>query len=484
MRTLLPVILSFALLPLSGAFAADAEKGAAALGLLKAIDEGFVQVYEKVAPAVVIIDARKRQEEDDRDLPKGFEFLLDEGRPPQKEAPKQKEGSAQAWRLPGPSSRSEGSGFIVRKDGYVLTNNHVVADAESLEVRLKDGRSFPARLVGADDKTDIAVLKIDAKDLPTVEFGSSDALRVGQLVCAIGAPFNQDYSFTVGWVSGKGRTNLLGPTSTTILYEDYIQTDAFINPGNSGGPLFDVEGKVIGMNTLINGIGRGLAFAIPSNMLEDVGRQLIATGKVQRAWLGIRIETLSEKATLRAHVSGIDQGVIVDTIEANAPAYKSDLRPADVITEVDGVKVASAHDLQKEILKKKIGQPVQLTIWRAGSTLRIPVATGELPGEITKVANISPQKGADAKLESFGLKLHDAQPAGARVVATIPESPAARAEIFPDDIITEVEAVSVKDSAGCISAITTGLVTKGSKGVVLNIDRKGKRIFAVLNPLK
>lgn len=484
MRTLLPVILSLALLPFPGASAADAEKGAAALSLLKAIDDGFVQVYEKVAPSVVIIEARKRVEEEDRDVPKGFESFFEEGRPPQKDAPKEKDDAGRAWRLPGPPTRSEGSGFIIRADGYVLTNNHVVADAETLEVRLKDGRSLAAKVVGADDKTDIAVLKIEAKDLPVIEFGSSDKLRVGQLVCAIGVPFNQEYSFTVGWVSGKGRTNLLGPTSTTILYEDYIQTDAFINPGNSGGPLFDVEGKVIGMNTLINGIGRGLAFAIPSSMLEDVGRQLIATGKVLRPWLGIRIETLNDKATMRAHVTGIDQGVVVDTIEANAPAFKSDLRPADVITEVDGVKVATARDLQKEVLKKKIGQPLQLTIWRAGSTLRIPVATGELPGEITKVANVSPAKEAEAKLESFGLKLRDFQPAGAQVVGILPESAAARADIFADDIITEVETMSVKDSAGCVSAITTGLVTKGSKGVVLNIDRKGKRTFAVLNPLK
>ena len=173
-----------------------------------------------------------------------------------------------AWRLPQQPSRSEGSGFIIRHDGHLLTNLHVVDGAEKLNVRLKDGRIYPAKVVGADDKTDIAVLKIDAEDLVPVKFGDSDTLRVGQLVCAIGAPFNQDYSFTCGWVSGKGRTNLLGPTSSTILYEDYIQTDAFINPGNSGGPLFDVDGQVIGMNTLINGIGRGLAFAIPSNMLH------------------------------------------------------------------------------------------------------------------------------------------------------------------------------------------------------------------------
>jgi len=483
MRLSSPFLAAFALgMSISGwaeqKTAPDAGKGAAALGLLKALDEGFVQVYEKVAPAVVVIEAKKRIEDaEERDLPRGFEFFLDEGKPSTKE-PQQDS----AWRLPTPSMRSEGSGFVIRPDGFILTNHHVVADAEKLDVRLKDGRTFPAKIVGADDKTDIAIIKIEARDLPVVEFGDSDKLRVGQLVCAIGAPFNQDYSFSVGWVSGKGRTNLLSAASPTILYEDYIQTDAFINPGNSGGPLFDVEGRVVGMNTLINGIGRGLAFAIPAAILEDVGRQLIANGKVQRAWLGIRIESLAVKGHLRAHFAGVENGVVVDTIEANAPAYKSDLRPADVITEVDGVKVISARDLQKEVLKKKIGQPLQLTVWRAGQTLRIPVATGELPGEITKVANSALAKGAEAKMETLGLKLRDAKPAGAHVVGTQPDSPASRSAIFPDDIITGVESQPVTDAAGCVSAIATGLVTKGNKGVLLNIERKGQRTFVILQP--
>jgi S1-C subfamily serine protease len=487
MRLLLPLAYILAVLS-PGVRAEDAAKGSAALGLLKAIDEGFVQVYEKVAPAVVIIEASKHPEfdDEDREALRGFEFFLDDGKPApkddagEKEEDKDKNSPPPRLRLPGRPARSEGSGFIIRADGYVLTNNHVVADAERLEVRLKDGRTLPARLVGRDDKTDIAVLKIEASGLPVVEFGDSEKLRVGQLVCAIGAPFSQDYSFSVGWVSGKNRTNLLGPTSPTILYEDYIQTDAFINPGNSGGPLFDVEGKVVGMNTLINGLGRALAFAIPASMLEDVGTQLIATGKVQRPWLGIRIETLNAKAALRDHITGIEQGVIVDTVEADAPAYKSDLRPADVITEVDGVKVASARDLQMQILKKKIGQPLQLTVWRAGSTLRIPVATGELPAAMTKVANTTPVEKAEAKAETLGLRLRDAKPVGAQVVGVLPDSPAAHTEIFADDVITEVETKPVTDAAGCVSAIATALVTRSGKGVLLNIERKGKRTFVIL----
>ena len=444
--------------------AADGEKGAAALSLLKTIDEGFVQIFEKVAPSVV--------DPDDTEALKGFEFFLDD-----------RKDRDPAWKLPAPPARSEGSGFIIRGDGVIITNHHVIADAEKLRVRLKDGRAFPAKVIGTDDKTDIAVLRIEAKDLPAVEMGDSAALRVGQLVCAIGTPFNQEYSFTVGWVSGKGRTNLLGPTSTTILYEDYIQTDAFINPGNSGGPLFDVAGQVVGMNTLINGVGRGLAFAIPAATLSDISQQLLASGKVQRAWLGIRIETLGENTRLRDQISGVEKGVVVETIEANAPASKSDLRAADVITEVDGVKIATARDLQREVVKAKIGQAVQLTVWRAGSFLKIAVPTGELPATVSKAVRPAPKKTGDT-LENFGMKLRDAQPAGAQVTEIVADSPAARAGILADDIIAEVGTKPVANATACAAALATSGDAKSGKGVVLNIERRGKRTYVVLNPQK
>ena len=481
----LPFFTVFAVAALAGGsgWAADAEKGAAALSLLKTLDEGFVQVFEKVAPSVVVIEAVKHAEDEEREPLKGFEFFLDEGKDASK-GPRKDKDATDPWRLPAPPSRSEGSGFIIRADGVIVTNNHVIADAEKLTVRLKDGRTFPAKVIGTDDKTDIAVLRIEAKDLPAVEMGDSDALRVGQLVCAIGTPFNQDYSFTVGWVSGKGRTNLLGPTTATILYEDYIQTDAFINPGNSGGPLFDVEGKVVGMNTLINGIGRGLAFAIPAAMLRDVGAQLIANGRVQRPWLGIRMMTLGADTRLREHITGVDRGVVVQTIEANAPALKSELHAADVITEVDGVKVATNREVQKEILKKKIGQPVQLTVWRGGSILKIAVVTEELPAEIAKMAGTSPRKAGEAKIEMLGLKLHDAKPAGARVVEIVADSPASKVEILAEDVITEVETKPVADASACAAAISAGAAARGGKGVLLNLERRGKRIYVVLNPQK
>ena len=458
------------LLSLTEAVAADS----GALSLLRQLDEGFVQVFEKVAPSVVVIEAEKKPEEGEGDEEKGFEFFL------QGEKEPRRDGADRQWRLP---NRSEGSGFIIRADGLILTNHHVVADAESIKVRLRDGRTFPAKPFASDEKTDVAIIRIEAKGLVAAEVGDSDRVRVGQLVCAIGAPFNQAFSFSVGWVSGKGRTNLLSPTSTTILYEDYLQTDTFINPGNSGGPLFDVEGRVIGMNTLINGIGRGLAFAIPSNMFQEVAHELIAHGKVHRAWLGVRIETLSEHPALRGRLVGIEQGVVVETIEPNAPAFKSDLRPDDVVTEVDGVKVVAKRELQKEILKKKVGATVQLTVWRAGGTLQIPVTTGELPSDPVVAAKARLRKpGSDAKSESLGLKLRDAKPDGAIVDSVAPGSPADRAQMRSEDVIKEVEGRAVRDAAAAAGAIGDRVRTAGDKAVSLFIERKGKRIFVAITP--
>src|SRR5712692_3211125 len=235
-----------------------------------------------------------------------------------------------------------------------------------------------------DEKTDIAVIKVDAKDLPVVQLGDSDAVRVGQFAFAIGAPFKLDYTFTYGVVSGKGRSKLIATGGYSIA--DYLQTDASINPGNSGGPLCDIDGKVIGMNTLINGLNRGLGFAIPSNMAKEIGTELIAGHKIVRPWLGIRIETLGDDPSVRDLFKGVDKGVIVRTIEADAPAYKSDLRPFDVITHVDAAAVTTDSQLKHEILKKKVGQKVELSVWRKGQTIKIAVTTGELPNEIARAS--------------------------------------------------------------------------------------------------
>ena len=224
------------------------------------LNNAFAKVFEIVAPSVVIIEVSKKSDGSEG-LP--FDDLFFPGAPPPDENNPHNQ-------RPNPRGlepiQSEGSGFIVRPDGYIFTNFHVVEGADKIDVKLKDDRSFSAKVVGTDEKTDIAVIKIDAKDLPVAQLGDSDAVRVGQFAFAIGAPFKLDYTFTYGVVSGKGRSKLISTGGYSI--SDYLQTDASINPGNSGGPLCDIDGKVIGMNTLINGLNRGLGFAIPSNMAK------------------------------------------------------------------------------------------------------------------------------------------------------------------------------------------------------------------------
>ena len=459
------------------AWAADEPaKVAPAISLLKQIDQGFVQIFEKVAPSVVVIEAMKKDDDEDAADIEKFDFFFRDRESGDREGDSGKGKPRQPREI-----LSEGSGFLIRADGFILTNVHVVADAEKIEVKLKDGRRFPAKVVGTDEATDIAVIKIEASDLVPVEFGDSDALKIGQLACAIGAPFKQDYSFTCGWVSGIGRTGLLGPSAKSILYEDYIQTDAFINPGNSGGPLFDVDGKIIGMNTLINGIGRGLAFAIPSAMLADVSKQLIAEGKVRRSWIGVRVDSLAENPEFRERWRTIGAGVVVHTIEANAPAFKSDLRPADVITQVDGIAISVAKDLQKQIVQKKVGQTVQLSVWRAGRMMQIPVTTGEVPSNFTKVSATQTSKPLVANTEALGMKFKAGNKRA--VVSDIAaESPAAKAGLRIDDIVTDVESKPVASPGAVFEAIAAGAGKSAKKGVLLNIERKGKRTFVVLEP--
>ncbi|MEA3162494.1 MAG: serine protease Do, partial [Verrucomicrobiota bacterium] len=380
--------------------------------------------------------------------------------------------------------QSEGSGFIVRQDGYIVTNNHVIDGEDKINVKLKDGRTLSAKVIGSDERTDVAVLKIEATDLPTIDFANSDEVKVGQIVCAIGTPYKFAYTFTTGVVSAKGRNDLLPDK-----YEDYIQTDAAINPGNSGGPLCDIDGKVIGMNTLIHGLNRGLGFAISSNLAKQVSDQLISTGKIVRPWLGIIIESLSEQN--RAEVfKGVDKGVVVRTIQADTPAAKSDLRPADVITDVDGVQVGSARELQNEILKKKIGAQVNLGVWRNGKKTTVSVTTEELPTDTSKLASNQPPStpGESNVASSFGLQVQDVSPelkqelglksnSGVVVTEVTPNSPAAVADIQTGDVITEVGRNQVTNTGSFQKALAD---QKGKPNLLLLLDRKGVKTYSIV----
>jgi serine protease Do len=438
------------------------------------LNNAFMKVFEVVAPTVVVIETSK--ERDANDNP-SLEDLLFQNQPNQRGNPRNQQ-----------PAQSEGSGFIVRADGHIFTNYHVVEGADKISVKLKDGREFQAKLVGSDEKTDIAVLKIDANNLPVAQFANSDEVRVGQFAFAIGAPFRLDYTFTYGVISGKGRSRLISNGGYSIT--DFIQTDASINPGNSGGPLCDIDGRVVGMNTLINGLNRGLGFAIPINLANEIGQQLIAGQRIMRPWLGIRIETLGENESLRDLFKGIDKGVVVRTIEADAPAYKSDLRPFDVITHVDGAPVSTDTQLQREVLKKKIGQPVDLTVWRKGQTIKVPVTTGELPGEIGRASNTMPTP-APAKpedLNKFGLQVQDLSKEVAErlrldvqegvIVTDVADNSLASAQgIERQDVITEVDGKKVTNVQSFREALQKA---DPRKGILLYLDRKGSKTFAVL----
>jgi len=270
--------------------------------------------------------------------------------------------------------QNEGSGFIGTAEGHIFTNYHVVEGAKKIFVKLKDGRDVEAKLIGYDDKTDIAVVKIEAPNIRPLPFANSDELRVGELVFTIGTPYNLDYTFTFGCVSGLGRTNL-----NVSTFEEYIQTDASINPGNSGGPLLDLDGRAIGMTTLINGINRGLGFAIPINMVNEVAQELIRSGRIVRPWLGLGIEGLEENPGNKEMFAGIEKGVIVRTISPNSAAFDTDIRAGDVILDVSGVPVGSTRELQKEVLKRKVGEAITLRLFRKGKQFQITLKTTELP---------------------------------------------------------------------------------------------------------
>ncbi len=455
-----------------------AAAAAAGKDVVHQLNSAFTKVFEIVAPSVVIIEVTKKNDGND---PTSLDDLFFRNQPDPNNP-----HSAPPNLTP---ILSEGSGFIVRADGFIYTNQHVLENADKVNVKLEDGREFPGKIVGLDEKTDIAVLKIEANNLPVVQLGNSDAVRVGQFAFAIGAPFKLDYTFTFGVISGKGRNKLLDNAGYSIA--DYIQTDASINPGNSGGPLCDIDGKVIGMNTLINGLNRGLGFAIPSNLVNEIGRQLMTGKKILRPWLGIRIETLGTDSSIRDLFKGIDKGVVVRTIEADAPAYKSDLRPFDVITQVDGVAVTTDTQLQREILKKKIGQTVQLDVWRKGKALKIPVIAGQLPDQIAASGPVAPSPDTTApeqETNKFGLQVQEltkematrlklSVTQGVIVTDVADNSLASGQDIQREDVITEVDNKPVTSVATFRQALNQA---DPRKGVLLYLDRKGSKTFAVL----
>src|SRR5574340_414055 len=274
--------------------------------------------------------------------------------------------------------QSLGSGVIISPDGYIITNNHVVEQGDEIRVTLFDKRSFKAKLIGADNKTDVAIVKIDAENLYSVQWGDSDKLQVGEFVLAIGNPYGLNHTVTMGIISATGRANV-----GIADYEDFIQTDAAINPGNSGGALVDARGQLVGINTAIfstSGGYQGIGFAIPSNMVRTVMDSLIKSGKVVRGWVGISIQAITPELAKQFNLKD-EVGALVGDIVENSPAEKAGLKRGDVIVEYDGKKIAEPNSLRNMVANTSPGEVHQMKVLREGKTVTVKLTVGELRSE-------------------------------------------------------------------------------------------------------
>jgi serine protease Do len=295
--------------------------------------------------------------------------------------------------------RSLGSGFIIDKDGYIVTNNHVIDDADEIKVKLNSGKEYDAKIIGRDPSTDIALIKIKADSSYSVaKLGDSDALKVGEWVVAIGSPFGLAHTVTAGIVSAKGRVIGSGP------YDDFIQTDASINPGNSGGPLLNMKGNVIGINTAIIASGQGIGFAIPVNMAKDVIKQLKEQGEVTRGWLGVGIQDINDEM---ADYYGIKdkEGVLVSKVFPGDPADEAGIKTKDIITEVNGQKIKSSHELTRIIADFHVGEKVKIKVLRDGKEKTFIVKIAK-----RQQAKIASSNMPYKKQEVFGIQVSDLTP--------------------------------------------------------------------------
>jgi len=340
--------------------------------------------------------------------------------------------------------RSLGSGFIIGKNGYIVTNNHVVENADKIEVILKDEKEFDAEIVGRDANTDLALIKIKPdSDLPVLLFGDSDALKVGQWVIAIGNPFGLEHTVTAGIVSAKGRVIGSGP------YDDFIQTDASINPGNSGGPLINMEGKVIGINTAIIAGGSGIGFAIPINLVKNIVDQLKSSGEVTRGWLGVGIQDISKQV---AEYYGIKsrKGVLVTEVFPNDPAGLAGIEPQDIILSINGKDVGTAREITSMIANIGVGETVKIKVLRNGETMTFKVKIAKR--EETRIATRSTSK---EKQTELGISVNNVTPEIARrfnlkeakgviVTGVEPGSKAEESGIRMHDIIKEINHNSIQ----------------------------------------
>lgn len=372
-----------------------------------------------------------------------------------------------------------GSGVIVGKDGYILTNNHVIKDADEIKVKLSDKREFKGKVVGTDPKTDIAVIKIDSNHLPVIKLGDSEKLRVGETVIAVGNPFGLNQTVTSGIVSATGRANV-----GIADYEDFIQTDAPINPGNSGGALVNIRGELVGINTAIfstSGGYQGIGFAIPSSMAKAVMDNLIKKGKVVRGWLGVSIQPVTPDLAKQFDIKD-DKGALVGDVVEDSPADKAGLQRGDVIIEYDGKDVADPSSLRNNVAGTPPGKKVTLKIMRYGKSQKMYVTIAELPAEMQKL-----QGGFDNLFKGVivqGLtpelkrSLDIPKRIGGVVVTDVDDSSPANGFIMPNDVIIEVNRKKIngtKDYEATVSKIKSG------QDILLLVFRNGSTTYISLS---
>ncbi|CAA9892304.1 putative periplasmic serine endoprotease DegP-like [Candidatus Methylobacter favarea] len=376
-------------------------------------------------------------------------------------------------------TKSLGSGFIISHDGYVLTNHHVVKDATEIVVKLSDRRELLAKLIGSDARTDVALLKVEATDLPVVNIGSPDQLQVGEWVLAIGSPFGFEQSVTAGIVSAKGRS-LPGGN-----YVPFIQTDVAINPGNSGGPLFNMDGKVVGINSQIysrTGGFMGLSFAIPINVVMNVVEQIKSTGKVSRGWLGVQIQDVTREL---AESFGMKrpQGALVSKIIPGSPAEKSDLQIGDIITEFNGQQIETSGELPPMVGMSPIDGKATLKVIRQGETKTIVVKVGLLPEVDEKLPEPKVESKPTNRLGITVIDLTSAQRESLQVIKNgvlvqeVGKGPAKDAGIQPGDVILRIQNNSIRnvsDFERIIKSLPAG------KSVAVLIQRQGNPGFLAL----
>ena len=412
--------------------------------VLRAMESAFTAVADRVMPSVVNVSTvPKRQagpsgEEPERRFKEFFgeEFYERYFR-----------------RRPREDARASGSGVIVDPNGYILTNNHVIENAQEINVRLSDARKLTATLVGSDPKTDLAVLKVNSPTpLPAADLGDSETLRVGQWAIAIGNPFGLDRTVTVGIISATARTRV-----GVATYENFIQTDASINPGNSGGPLLNLDGRVIGVNTAIVASGQGIGFSIPINMAKEVMRQLIARGRVVRGWLGIVIQDVNDEL---AQTFGVreKEGVLVADVMRGGPAEAAGLKAGDVIVEFGEGPIKEVPDLQRRVAAISPGTAVNMKVIRDRAPVSLKVVIGEMPSEERVAGVAGPGDDAwgltvEALTEEMARRLNLSLTTGVLVTEVVAGSPADRAGLRRGDVLLEINRRPVTDVSGLWRAL-------------------------------